>query len=145
MVAHLVDCHLIYLWGGGGLYEGFVRVIKKTTAPLKYCFCFERGNLEEPGEKLREPTNSSHEVRRVRNRTQDRRRLQRKGRFKVELRMLLFSRKKTEWKIYCCGFTLLSEPQLWKVRVVVWQTTSKKFTKSELHVQHDYFPLFSQS
>ena len=83
MVAHLVDCHLIYLWGG--FIRGIRSSDKKDYSSVEVLFFFERGKLEEPGEKLREPTNSSHEVRRVRNRTQDRRRLQRKGHFKIEL------------------------------------------------------------
>ena len=37
--------------------------------------------------------------------------------------------KGKEWKIYCCELPLSSEPQIWKFRVVVWQTTSKHCTK----------------
>ena len=35
-----------------------------------------------------------------------------------------------EWKIYCCGLALSSEPQIWKFHAVIWQTTSKKWTKT---------------
>ena len=41
-----------------------------------------------------------------------------------------FSYKSKEWKIYCCELALLSEPQIWKFHVVVWQTTSKHCTKN---------------
>ena len=34
----------------------------------------------------------------------------------------------------CCGLTLLSEPQIRKFCIVVWQTTSKNCTK--MHVAH---------
>ena len=40
-----------------------------------------------------------------------------------------FPCKGNEWKIYCCELALLSEPQIWKFHVVVWQTTSKHCTK----------------
>ena len=40
-----------------------------------------------------------------------------------------FSCKGREWKIYCCGLALYSEPQITKFHVVVWQTTSKNCTK----------------
>ena len=40
-----------------------------------------------------------------------------------------FSSKGREWKIYCWELALLSEPQIWKFHVVVWQTTSKHCTK----------------
>ena len=56
-----------------------------------------------------------------------------------------FSYKGKEWKIYCCELALLSEPQVWKFHVVVWQTTLNIATKSVPHVQHDYFSPFNQS
>ena len=34
-----------------------------------------------------------------------------------------------EWKIYCCGLVLSSEPQIWKFDVVILQTSSKNYTK----------------
>ena len=40
-----------------------------------------------------------------------------------------FSCKGKDWKIYCCELALSSEPQIWKFHVVVWQTTSKHWTK----------------
>ena len=40
-----------------------------------------------------------------------------------------FSCKGKEWKIYGCDLALSSEPQIWKLHVVVLQTTSKHFTK----------------
>ena len=40
-----------------------------------------------------------------------------------------FSCRGREWKIYCCGLVLYSEPQITKFHVVVWQTTSKNCTK----------------
>ena len=39
-----------------------------------------------------------------------------------------FSCKGKEWKIYCCELAL-SELQIWKFHVVVWQTTSKHCNK----------------
>ena len=39
-----------------------------------------------------------------------------------------FSRKRKEWKIYCCGFVLSSKPQIWKI-CVAWPTTSKNCIK----------------
>ena len=39
-----------------------------------------------------------------------------------------FSFKGKEWKIYCRELALSSEPQMWKVYVVVWQTTSEHCT-----------------
>ena len=56
-----------------------------------------------------------------------------------------FSWKGKEWKVYCCGLALSSEPQKWKFHVVIWQTTSKIAPKSVLHLQHDYFFSFRQS
>ena len=51
-----------------------------------------------------------------------------------------------EWKIYCCGFALSSETQIWKFYVVVWQTTSKTmhqnaccgYTCAAKGVDHDH-------
>ena len=40
-----------------------------------------------------------------------------------------FSCKGREGKIYCCRLTLSSEPLMRKFYVVVWQTTSKNFSK----------------
>ena len=40
-----------------------------------------------------------------------------------------FSYKGKEWKIYCCRFALLSEPQIWNFQVVVRPTTSKNCSK----------------
>ena len=40
-----------------------------------------------------------------------------------------FSCKGKEWKIYCCQLALLSESQIWKFHVVIWQTTSKHCTR----------------
>ena len=41
-----------------------------------------------------------------------------------------FSFKGREWKIYCCRLTLSSEPPVRKFHVVVWQTTSKNYTRT---------------
>ena len=49
------------------------------------------------------------------------------------------SGKGEEWKIYCCGFALSSEPQICKFSVVVWPIRQKIAAKSVPHVQHDYF------
>ena len=40
-----------------------------------------------------------------------------------------FSSKGKEWRTYCWELALSSEPQKWKFHVVVWQMTSKNFTK----------------
>ena len=40
-----------------------------------------------------------------------------------------FSCEGKEWKIYCCSLALSSEPQIWKLHSVIWQTTSKRCTK----------------
>ena len=56
-----------------------------------------------------------------------------------------FPCKGKEWKVYCCGLALSSEPQRWKFHVVIWQTTSNIAPKSVAHVQHDYFSSFNQS
>ena len=40
-----------------------------------------------------------------------------------------FSYEGREWAIYCCGPGLPSEPQIWKLRVVVWHITSMKCTE----------------
>ena len=40
-----------------------------------------------------------------------------------------FSCQGKEWKIYCCGLTLSSEPQTWKFNDFVWRITSKNCTK----------------
>ena len=58
----------------------------------------------------------------------------------------MFSWKGREWKIYCCGLELSSQPQIWKIRVVVCQTTSKKcILKCVLRMKHDFISLFNQS
>ena len=38
--------------------------------------------------------------------------------------------KGKEWKVYCCGLALSSEPQKWKFHVVIWQTTWKLHQKA---------------
>ena len=43
-----------------------------------------------------------------------------------------------EWKIYRCGLALSSEPQIWKIHGVLWQTTSKIAPKIVPHAQHDF-------
>lgn len=41
--------------------------------------------------------------------------------------------KSREWKIYCSGLALSSEPQILGFHVIVWQTTSKKKRKKKIH------------
>ena len=41
-----------------------------------------------------------------------------------------FSCKGKDWKVYCCGLALSSEPQKWKFHVVIWHTTSKLHQKA---------------
>jgi len=40
--------------------------------------------------------------------------------------------KGRERKIYSCGFSLSSDPQIWTFHVVIWQTTSKNCTKGRV-------------
>ena len=40
-----------------------------------------------------------------------------------------FSCKGKEWKIYCCGHAMSTEPQKLKFHVVVWQSMSKIFSR----------------
>ena len=52
---------------------------------------------------------------------------------------------KVENEIYRCLLAFLSEPQVRKFHVVVWQASSTIAAKSVLHVRHDYFSSFNQS
>ena len=55
----------------------------------------------------------------------------------VQTRRSVFSLAWLEWlsckgkerKIFCFGFTFSSEPQIWKLHVIVWQATSKNCTE----------------
>ena len=52
---------------------------------------------------------------------------------------------KVENDIYRSLLAFLSEPQVRKSHVVVWQASSKIAAKSVLHVRHGYFSSFNQS
>ena len=37
-----------------------------------------------------------------------------------------FASKGREWKIYCCGFVMLPECQIWNSHITIWQSAKKK-------------------
>ena len=56
------------------------------------------------------------------------------------------SERFTASSLFYCELALSTEPQIWKIHVVVWQTGSQNIApKSVLHVQPDYFSSFNQS
>ena len=56
------------------------------------------------------------------------------------------SRKGKEWKIYCCGLVLSSEPQIYEDFMSSFGRLRQNVApKSVPHVQHDYFSSFNQS